>query len=471
MGLTSCSGLQLSTGGGGGGGGNATLSLTLVATPPTPPLSTSLLSFSVDVTGISLTPATGTAQSIPLNSSTYAVDLTKLESDSAFLGTSATVPAGSYTGITLSLSNPVLWYCIPAAQGTAGCTSGSVTKVAAGGTAPPITTSLTLTANQQTGLAINVNLANAITISGQGVPSINLAAANVLSTSSLPATSTSLTTGELDFVEDVTGVIATVSASAQTVTVQTATRGNITAKAGTTTVFSPNCTSQTFSCVQQGQVASLDLALAANGTFTLLEYDPLAATTGDWIEGMVTSTPSSTTQFQLVANDLVASSTNSLFSTSASTLVGVPVQVTLVNPGVFTVDTKGLTVPVSSFGGTDASILIPGQTVAVHVTNFTAASGNTLAAASADRVILRFTRVAGIISAATFPTFSVRSLPPLFGLSAPAIVQLSTGSPSTNYDGVTSGSGLTAGQTVSIRALYFGFATATPFSAAKVRVP
>jgi hypothetical protein len=467
--LTSCSGTPRGSGGG-GGGGSATLSLTLLATPPASQTAISFLSFSVDVTGVSLTPASGTAQVIPLNSSTYVVDLTKLESDSAFLGTSATVPAGSYTSVTVSFSNPVLWYCTLAAQG-AGCAAGSVAKITGGGTAAPIATSLTLASKQQTGLAVNFNLAHAITINTQGVPTINLAASSVLSANSLPSTSTSLTTGQLDFVEDVTGVVTASSTALQTVTVGTATRGGITAKAGTTTVFSPNCATQNFSCVQPGQVASLDLALLADGTFSLLEYDPLAPASGDWIEGIVTTTPSSTTQFQIVANDLVVSSTNSLIASSASVLVGAPVQVTMVNPKVFSVDTRGLTIPATIFGGTDVSILIPGQTVGVHVSSFTAASGTTQATANADTLILRFTRVTGTVTIATALTFSMQSLPPLFGLTAPVIVQLSSGSPSTNYDGITSASGLTAGQTVSIRALYFGPVSATPFVAAKVRVP
>jgi hypothetical protein len=113
--------------------------------------------------------------------------------------------------------------------------------------------------------------------------------------------------------------------------------------------------------------------------------------------------------------------------------------------------------------------LVPGQTVAAHITGFTPASNPP--AATVDTLILRFTRVTGTIGAATSPTFSIQSLPALFGLSSPELVQLSTGSPSTNYDGVTGGTGLTAGETVSIRALYFGSVSATPFSAAKVRVP
>jgi len=58
----------------------------------------------------------------------------------------------------------------------------------------------------------------------------------------------------------------------------------------------------------------------------------------------------------------------------------------------FVVDTKGLDVPNSTFtGATDASILMPGQTLAVHVVSFTPASGATLAAANVDFVYLRFT--------------------------------------------------------------------------------
>jgi hypothetical protein len=454
--------------------GSTALSLTLQALPVTPPSSVSFLSFSVDVTGISLTPASGSPVTVPLNASSYTVDLTKLQSDSVFLGTSSTVPPGSYTAVTVSFSNPVLWYCIPSAQTNVGCPAGSVAQVSGGGTAPSITTSLTLATNQQTGLAIQFNLNNAITLGTGNVPAVSLAASNVLTAVALPSASNSLGAGELDFVEDVTGIVTAVNASAQTVTVQTGTRGSITAAANSTTVFpSSSCTtSQSFTCIQQGQVASIDTALNAAGTFTLLEYDPLTGPAGDWIEGLVTTTPGSSTQFQIVANDLVVASSGSLIGSSANALVGVPVQVTLasnVNP--FVVDSRRLTVPVNNFTGTDATILLPGQTVAVHVTGLTAGSGTASTGVTADTVILRFTRVTGQAGVVSFPTFSVTNLPPLFGITTPALVQLSSGSPSTNYDGVTSGTGLSTGEDVEIRALYFGPSSATPFSAAKVRVP
>src|ERR1700740_277077 len=110
------------------GGGTGTLSVTLRATPLSPPPSTNLLSFIVDINTITLTSSTGSTVNIPLNATSIGVDLTKLQSDSAFLGTSATVPAGFYSSITVSISNPVVTFCTQTA-GNTGCAAGSVTTI------------------------------------------------------------------------------------------------------------------------------------------------------------------------------------------------------------------------------------------------------------------------------------------------------------------------------------------------------
>jgi hypothetical protein len=465
------------------GSGDVTLSVTMTAAPLAPPSNTNLLSFIVDVNTITLTSSTGTNVNIPLNSTNLSVDLTKLQSDSAFLGTSATVPSGSYTSMTVSLSNPVVTFCTQT-LGNTGCAAGSIKTISGGAAATPKVSSapfpLTLTSKQQTGLALTFNLGNALTVnSSQVVTAVNLGAANVLGANSLPSTSTSLATGELDFVEDVTGVVTAVNTTTQSVTVKTATRGSLTAVANSSTVFSPNCTafslSLTFaSCVVQGHVASLDIVLKADGTLTLLEYDPLATTSGDWIEGVVPAAATSSTQFSLVTNDAVFATSGSIISSKLS--FGSTVNATLVSPNPFLVDSKGLTIPANLFTGTDASIFLPGQTLSLHVTAFTAASGSTPATASVDRVYLRFTRVSGTVAATgTQATFKIQNLPPFFGLSTQPLVQITQGAPpsvpSTNFDGVSSATSLSNPQTVSLRALYFGAGTSTPFSAAKVRVP
>jgi hypothetical protein len=219
----------------------------------------------------------------------------------------------------------------------------------------------------------------------------------------------------------------------------------------------------------------LDTVLNPDGSLALLEYDPLSITEGDWIEGIVGLAPTSSTQFHLVTNDFVLARKNSLIADNLK--LGASVQITLASPKPFVVDSKGLIIPNSSFSGAvDASVLVPGETLALHVVSFTPGTGATLAAASVDFVYLRFTRVTGSVASSAPPnTFAMQSFPSFFGLTLSVTVQLSNGSPSTSFDGVSHASELVSGQTASIRALYFGpptgpTPTPSPFSAAKVRI-
>ncbi|HLZ91149.1 MAG TPA: DUF4382 domain-containing protein [Candidatus Acidoferrum sp.] len=486
--LTSCSGLPKKSTCTSNCGGTATMSMTMRATPPPPPPNTNLLSFVVDVNTVTLTSSNGTTFNIPLNATSLSVDLTKLQSDSILLGTSAAVPADTYASITVSLSNPVVTFCTQT-QGNTGCAPGSVATISGGAAATPAFSSkpfpLTVTANQKTALAINLNISNTLTVNSQVISAVNLAAANVLSASTLPSSSTSLNVSQLDFVEDVTGIVTAVNAATQSVTVKTAARGSLTAIANSSTVFSPNCTSFSrnisfASCVVQGDVASLDMVLNSDGTLALLEYDPLNTASGDWIEGVITASPSSSTQFSLVTNDAVFATSGSLIGGKlvfGAVLNATLSSLTTLNP--FLIDSKGLVIPVNNFANsTDATVFVPGQTVSLRVTAFTAASGSTPASATVDTVYLRFTRVSGTVAASgTQSSFAIQNLPTFFGPTTQQLVQITLGSPpsvpSTNFEGVASATGLSNPQTVSIRALYFGQNTGIlmPFTAAKVRVP
>jgi hypothetical protein len=481
LGLTSCT-LYHDTSGGGGGGGTgstASLTLTLQATPLTPPAGTNILSMIASINGVSLTPTSGTAQNLSLPSP-FIVDLNKLQSDSVLLGTLTGIPAGTYT-ITLSVSAPVVEYCTQLNPGTAGCATGSLAQFSGSVSTPSVSGTVTLSAGQVAGMAVVFNLQDALTINTttQAITAVSLTATGVLTSSTLPATATSLSAGQLDFVEDLTGVVTTATASTETLVLSTATGGSITAVAGSSTVYSPLCTAAnpSFStCVTVGQVASVDTAVNTNGSLTILEFDPLASTSADIIEGTITANPTSTTQFQLVANNLVFAQSGSKISGSLSALMGAPVNVTLSSPSPFTIDTKGLTTPVSSFSGaTDTSVLFPGQTVAVTVTAFTAASGTTPASATTNAVMLRFTRTSGVTSSPGNLAFSIGSIPPFFGQNGLYTVELTAGTPptsiSTNFDGANpTSSPLTSGQNVAMRALYFAPTNTMPFSAAKVRV-
>src|SRR6266478_4694301 len=89
-----------------GGTGTATVSLTLVADtlPPNP----SILSFKVTTGAITLTPSTGTALTFQ-PPSPIVIDLMRLQSDAALLGSLTNVPSGSYT-VQVSLSSPEITF-------------------------------------------------------------------------------------------------------------------------------------------------------------------------------------------------------------------------------------------------------------------------------------------------------------------------------------------------------------------------
>jgi hypothetical protein len=477
--LQACSGLVHPNKSNSGQTGNPTFVVLLRATP-LPPAPFNLLSFRATVGGISLIASTGESVNVALNSDPYEVDLSRLQSDSAFLARSTSVPPGTYTNLVVTFSDPAITSCSQV-HGLMGCDPGSIASLS-GGPATSVIASppfpLVITRDQTIGLTVDVNLPKALAVDfqTQAVTAINLGAPDVFTTTLLPPKSSSLNSAALDFVEDLTGNVTAVDEAQQSVTLQTATRGLVTAVAGPLTVISPNCITfhlgTAFTCAKQGQIASLDMTLAQDGTFALLAYDPLATSSGDWIEGLVDEPPSSSSEFQLVVNDFVFSPSHSAMKDLE---LGSTVEVKLVDPKPFVVDSKGLRTPVSSFSGaTDASVLIPGQTLAVHVTSFSVATGTSIASASVDFVYLRFTRVTGTFAGAAPPnTFTMQSLPPFFGVTLPAIVQLSTDSPSTNFDGTNDASSLMVGQTISVRALYFGppgGTVPTPFSAAKLRV-
>lgn len=458
------------------------------------PANPSLLSFQVTINGITLTPTTGPVQN--LTPAQPAVELMRLQSDSAFLGSFPNIPAATYSSITVSLSNPRITFLNDTGGTLSGCLIGqicTITPAAAGTPQITLAPALTLSSGGQQGLVIDFNLKNAISISGGNLTvNFNPTAPSpaVLSTFTLPRPNSNLSSSQLDLIEDFTGVITQLNAATQTITVQSATRGQLIAKATPTTNFDSNpdpanpiCTSLTFSCVQQNQVVSIDAVLNADGTLSLQEFEPLLTAPQDIVEGIVVSIDQiNLAQFSIVTTEKVQAAQNSLI---AGLKIGDPLAVVITpSPNPFLVDKKGLLVPpgnVNFFAGsTNNTVLRLGQTVAVHVTTFTAPSGNLIAAATVDTVTLRWSRFTATASAPfSLSTFNITNLPSYFNVTATAQVQIFTGTPGadgvTNLEGIPSGSGasgLTDNRPVALRSLFIQNSTNSaqfPFFAAKVR--
>ena len=473
---------------GGNCGGNGTLAVTMVA--DTLPANPSLLSFQVTIASIKFNASSGTSTTVNLNPA-LTVDLMRLQSDTVFLGTFANIPAGQYASATLFLSgNANITFLNDTASTLSGCPVSNICPLSVAASSTPVATlSFAVSQNVVTGIGIDLNFANAVSISA-GNLTVNFANNNVLSAFTLPRTGSNLAAGQLDLMEDFTGVVS-ISSPSVTITSATVTgRGSLMASTTSATVYDPDptgthCptgTTQLVNCVSSNQVASMDVVLKSDGTLAIQEIEPLLATLQDTVEGIVVSINSSNqTQFTLIVTDLLPAAQNFPIGTLH---IGDGLTVNLLNPKPFFVDTKGLQVQ-NNFGGnfanfsgqTNTTAIHLGQTVAVHViAPFTAAVGATIASTTSDTVTLRWSRFTATTSAAAAPAFSITSFPFNFNASGTASVEAFAGTQGadgvTNLDGIASTASLVVNKAVAVRVLFIenpGNTLVPAFFAAKVR--
>ena len=469
--LAGCSGGNRTPPGGGGGGQPASLTLTLTSKPDVTLTNISVLSATVGITGVTLNPTSGNAVPLTLTPTVYPVDLTRLQTDTAFPGM-LSLPAGNYSSATVTFSAPTL--TIDNQSGTTlngTCLTGTICKIVLPAGSSQVTSApfpLTLIAGQATGISLNLNLNNAITVTS-GTLALNFSAANVVTATALPRTGAP--TGSLDLIEDFVGLVTAKTSSSITVTGSSGVSLTI-ALPTTVVIQDPQglCTALNATCLVANQtVVSVDVTVNSSGALTLVSADLLNASPRDEVEGTLinTATPG---QFNLVvANKVVATTAN---STLTSAKPGDVFLVTLSN-ATFAVDLdeffNNASLPPSNVTTLFAGVgdLVNGQDVMVHVTaaTGTAAAGNQ--AATADRVLLRFTRTTGTVQTVSGQSFTLSNLPPFMTFTTNPLVDTITGA--TNFDGVANVNSLTVGQTVSIRALLVPRSSFN-FYAAKVRV-
>lgn len=491
--LASCSGLPKGAGGGGGGGGS-TANVSLVLVSDTLPSNIGIISFRVSVGSIVLTSSTGTTST--LNPGNLTVDLARAQSDSIFLGTIAGVPTGTNSSISVQLTGGEIAFYngTGAALTSPVCPAGDICVASFSSTGVPvITSSQPISGN--TGFGIDLNLANAITVTGTTL-SINLTnsgATNVLSAFALPR-NTNLAAGQLDLIEDFTGVATVTGTSVKVVSPAAVGRGTITASSSSNTDYDqdptqtlcPIGTSTLSGCITTNEAVSMDAILNSDGTFTIQEIEPLLASPiVDTVEGTVVSINANLqTQFEMVISDIIPAATSSKIG---SLSVGDPLTVNLGAGPAFWVDTKGLQLQNSApssfdtfFNQTNTTALHLGQVVAVHTNLFTAANGTTPAIAnSVDTATLRWSRFIAAVAAGSSPgLFDITGIPGYFNLTPASIagVQVFLGTQGqdgvTNLDGIANGSSPAATPSLGVRALYLedtGFTLNPPFFAAKVR--
>jgi hypothetical protein len=104
-----------------GGGGNASVVLAMTDTPPS---TVSVLSAEVTLTGATLAPG-----NVSLFSGSAPVELTKLQTDIAYIATASNVSSGNYTSVTLTFANPSITFENDTASTLAGCAVGAICTI------------------------------------------------------------------------------------------------------------------------------------------------------------------------------------------------------------------------------------------------------------------------------------------------------------------------------------------------------
>jgi len=457
-------------GGGGGGGNNASVSLTISDSPSA---NTSVMSFTLPILGVTLTPSSGSAVSLFSPSAAANFELTRLQSDSALVATNASVPPGTYTSlkVTVAAASAVLFNGSSVAIGS--CASGTVCSIS--GNAATITFSFTsplnLTPNQNQLLDLDFNYNNAVVSTNTSI-NIDLTQPNVLSTLTAPLTG--VPSGDFANVDDFTGQVTAISGSS--ITVKSTLRGSLTASINSSSIMVNDPQSQctggaSFACVSKGSVVSLQGVLTSTGALdgTGLDVIDASTTPADEVEGTIYTNGSCSSGFGLIVGD------SSIFTSGsplASASFGSKLCLTLGPTATFTVDDGILTnqgVPITGFGS--SGDLFAGQTIRANVAS--AISGTSGVTVTASELLLRFSRLTAPVNSISGSTFTVTSLPAYFAATPTTTPSVQTYINATLFEGVTTGvAGLSTGQTVSISALFLNPTTQPqPFQAAKVRAP
>jgi hypothetical protein len=414
---------------------------------------------------------------------TSSVEVTRLQSDSAVIVDQASIAAGQYSAIAVTLGPTSATNNIfintsgsTITSGTHSCLNGAVCDLPVGAIfTVSVPLSLNLSANQNQWIGLDFNLNNAIT-SSSGI-SVDFSQTGVLTATT--STRTGIPSGSVDTLEDFTGVVTAYTAGSS-ITVQSAIRGtSLTASLATNTEYDvaplsySQCQGGTSSaCVTVGSTVSMDTVVSSGGTFTATEIDVLDAASVDEVEGIIYPT-STQGVFGMILADKVSATGNATLSAATSTY-GSGVLLTL-NATNYSVDTKTLSsqllTPVGFSGSGD---LLGGQVVRAQIAGISTDNNGNITA-TANNLLLRYSRLSGTLNSVAGNVFTVASLPGyIYALntSLSSTPQVYTYPGLTAFDGITGLSNSTLQTPVSIRALYLNPQSATyPFQAAKVRVP
>ncbi len=414
-------------------------SLVSISLHDMPPAGVTVLSFQATMTGISMQPG-----NVSLLSSPITLEMTQLQAMSAYLGT-ISVPAGDYTGMTITLANPRMTFL-----NNTGSTMGGMMG---GGTC----------ANDQICQSTPTMMASSVNITGSPFPvtlqsntpvnmqmDFDLMDSMQSNMSMNPVMTSTMQqqmqgSGMFDEVDDMIGQVSSVNAANNQFTISfvqgmpamTISVDNSTTFQDFDSIEKPN----TIAGLSQGQIVLSKMQLMAGGTLhaTKVRFE---SNNSQVIDGMIVAI-NSPAQF-----DMVLMNEAPAFQGVNS---GDVIRMNLQAGTMFDVDDIDMPVSGMSFAG--AADLMVGQIVQIEPTS-ALVSGVPPQLNTTHMRLMKTWLTAKVASKIDASTFSVNNLPGMFGSAGFSTMKIST-SMQTGFENVSGAGILNVGDTVSVRGPMF----------------
>lgn len=433
------------------GSGTVPVSLTIRDNPP---MGVTVLSFELQIKDASLQPSDPMSPPVPLLARPAEVELEELQTESALLS-NISVPAGNYSGLTVTFANPQLTILNQTGAtlmvGGQNCLNGQIceltpklnsTTAMVQAPTQPFPIMLSASAPVELRMDFNVNAA---------IQQNDLSITPAIVVTQFQKSQE----GEGDEIRSI-GVVTAVDSMAATFTVQDAFSGNsstFSTNSDTEFRFEDACGAENFSCLKMGQVVIVKAQQMQDGSLLATKVKLLAEVNRPAITGTISAVNSGGTSFQVV----IAFEDGMGEGSMNDSRIGVPLTVNLAQGTTFDVDADGLTLPAGlNFAG--PADLMVGQAVRVHPTGLSVSGTLPNIAITADQVHLEPSQATGSVMAinpnATPPNFSLGNLPPLFTNSGTSALQVEM-LPTTTFEDISGLSGLNNGDRVSAGGFLF----------------
>ena len=430
----------------------------------TPPNGVGIVFFEAMITGASLQPSDSSKAPVPVLSTPTEVEMSHLQTDRAFLSLT-NIPADTYASMTLTFGNAQLTIVNHSGAAVGSCADNTTCELSpsfnpSSATITSAPFPLTVSADSSVGIKLDFNVNSSV--------QTDLSISPTVTVKNVAMHHRGEESDEMERLDDIDGQVTAIGSNQFTLTNERSGQ-TFTINVDANTIFEDfgdsGCSASpaNFSCVQQGQVLSVDLSENGTGAMLAKRVELEEHANGKAIKGTITGVDSST-QFHLVVFNEEP--------TISGLAEGAPVVVTIAPGATFQIgrrelgDDGGFSISGASFAsGAD---LLVGQDVQIRPGTITTSGGVTTI--TTDLVRLWPSQVTGTVGSNPGSTsFTLTGLSPLFTGATPPVTNINVMVLSKPEMDDFVGSAVTAGATVSVRGLLFNTPTTPTLVTRKIR--